>query len=100
MEKKTNSNNLKVFFIKLVSISLAIIIIINVLFNLIVSDKVKNFETLISLTELEGRREQADILRKNLNDLLEKDNIINEEDKLLLYKLYKKLKSEFEEVRQ
>ena len=100
MDKKSESKSLKIFFIKLVSISLAIIIIINVLFNLIVSDKIKNFDTLLSLTELEGRREQAENLRANINDLLNKDNIIKEEDKILLYKLYQKLKSEFEEVKQ
>ena len=90
--------NLKVFIIKLISISIAIIIIINVLFNLIISN-VKFIDTLTSLSELETRREHADKLRDNLNDLLKKDNIIEEEDKILLYNLYQKLKSEFEEIK-
>jgi len=100
MDTKNEQKNLKVFFIKLISISLAIIIIINVLFNLIVSDKIKNFDTLLSLTELEGRREQGDKLRENLNNLLKKENILKKEDKILLYKLYQKLKFEFKEVKQ
>ena len=100
MNTKNEQKNLKVFFIKLISISLAIIIIINVLFNLIVSDKIKNFDTLLSLTELEGRREQGDKLRENLNNLLKKENILKKEDKILLYKLYQKLKFEFKEVKQ
>ena len=90
--------NLKIFIIKLISISIAIIIIINVLFNLIISN-IKYIDTLQSFSELETRREHADKLRDNLNDLLKKDHIIEEEDKILLYNLYQKLKSEFEEIK-
>ena len=96
--KTSKTKNLKVFFIKLISISIAIIIIINVLFNLIISN-IKYIDTLQSFSELETRREHADKLRDGLNDLLKKDNIIKEEDKILLYKLYQKLKSEFEEIK-
>ena len=95
MEKE---KSLKTFFIKLVSISIAIIIIANVLFNLIISN-VGFINKAVSLSELENRREQADKLRDSLNDLLKKDKIIKEEDKILLYKLYQKLKSEFEEIK-
>ncbi len=94
MEKE---KNLKIFFIKLISITVAIIIAINVLINSLVSN-VDFLNNILSLTELDARREQADNLRKDLNGLLEKDNIINKEDRILLYKLYKKLKSEFEEI--
>jgi hypothetical protein len=94
-----NSSNLKTFFIKLISISLAIIIIANVLFNLIVSDKIKHLDTLLSLTELENRRVYGVKLRDHLNDLIEKENIIKKEDKVILYNLYQKLKSEFEEIK-
>jgi len=90
--------NLKIFFIKLISISVAIIIIINVLFNLIISN-VDFLEKAMSLSELENRREQGEKIRDGLNDLLKKDNIINEEDRILLYKLYNKLKSEFEDIK-
>jgi len=94
-----NSSNLKTFFIKLISITLAIIIIANVLFNLIVSDKIKHLDTLLSLTELENRREYGVKLRDYLNDLIEKENVIKKEDKIILYNLYQKLKSEFEEIK-
>ncbi len=90
--------NLKIFFIKLVSITVAIIIIINVFFNLVVSN-VGFIDKLTSLSELDNRREQADKIRSDLNDLLKKDNLINKEDRILLYNLYKKLKSEFEEIK-
>ena len=99
MDNNTNPKNLKIFFIKLVSIFIAIIIAINVLFNLIISDKMKSHDILFSLTELENRRDYGNKLRDNLNELLKKDDIIKEEDKILLYKLYQKLKSEFEEIK-
>ena len=99
MDNNTNPKNLKIFFIKLVSIFIATIIAINVLFNLIISDKMKSFDILFSLTELENRRDYGNKLRDNLNELLKKDDIIKEEDKILLYKLYQKLKSEFEEIK-
>ena len=99
MDNNINPKNLKIFFIKLASIFIAIIIAINVLFNLIISDKMKYFDILFSLTELENRRDYGDKLRDNLNELLQKDVIIREEDKILLYKLYQKLKSEFEEIK-
>ena len=99
MDNNTNPKNLKIFFIKLISIFIATIIAINVLFNLIISDKMKSFDILFSLTELENRRDYGNKLRDNLNELLKKDDIIKEEDKILLYKIYQKLKSEFEEIK-
>ena len=96
--KNPKSENLKVFFIKLISVSIAVIIIINVLFNLIISDKIKYFDALFSLTELENRRYYGDKFRDDLNNLLKEDHIIKKEDRVLLYKLYKKLESEFKEV--
>jgi len=90
--------SLKTFFIKLISISIVIIIIANILFNLLISN-VEFINKAVSLTDLENRREHADKLRDSLNDLLKKDNIIKKEDKILLYKLYQKFKSEFEEIK-
>lgn len=91
-------NNLKIFFIKLVSISLAIVIIINILFNLIVSDKLKHLDVLLSLDELENRRELGNNIREDLRGLLQKDELINKEDKVLIYKLYQKIKLEFKDI--
>lgn len=89
---------LKIFFIKLVSISLAIIIIMNVLFNLLISDKLESIDSLLSLTEIENRKEYGEQLRDDLQALLKKDEIIKQEDKILLYNLYKKFKLEFKEI--
>ena len=99
MGNNTNPKSLKIFFIKLISIFIATIIAINVLFNLIISNKMESFDILFSLTELENRRDYGNKLRDNLNELLKKDDIIKEEDKILLYKLYQKLKFEFEEIK-
>ena len=100
MENNTNKNNLKIFFVKLFSISIAIIIIVNVLFNLIVSDKIKHLDILLSLDDLENRRELGEQIRQDLQNLLEKDNLINKEDKILFYKLYQKIKLEFEDIKE
>ncbi len=91
-------NNLKIFFIKLVSVSLAIIIIINVLFNLIIADKFEQLNVLLSLNELENRRELGNEIRNDLKNLLNKDKLFNKEDKILIYKLYQKVKSEFKDI--
>ena len=96
--KNPKSKNLKVFFIKLISITIAVIISINVLFNLLISDKIKYLEPLFSLTELENRKYYRDKIREDLNELLKKDEIIKKEDRILLYNLYKKLESEFKEI--
>ena len=37
-------------------------------------------------------------IRNELNDALSKENLIYEEDKILLYKLYQKLKKEFQNL--
>ncbi len=96
--KIPKTNSLKIFFIKLVSISIAIIIIINTLFNILLSDKLEKIDKLMLLSEVQERKELGDELRNSLNDLLKKDNLINKEDKVLLYRLYKKLKSEFKDI--
>ena len=99
MSDNRKSNNFKIFFIKLISISIAAIIVINVLFNILISN-IPYVDTLISLTELESRRQHADKLRDSISELLKKDSIIKQEDKILLYKFYKKLESEFEDVKK
>ena len=97
MDKNIKSKNLKLFFIKLISISFAIIIIINILFNLAISN-IKYADILLSLEDREVRRIQAGKIRNNLNNLLLKDEIIKKEDRVILYKFYQKLKSEFKDL--
>ena len=95
MEKQ---NNLKSFFIKLASITIAIILIINVVYNLFLADKIEALNKLISLDKSKFRSELRDKVRNEIRDGLEKENILNEEDKVLLYKLYIKIKNEFKDL--
>ena len=91
-------NNLKVFFIKLVSITLAIIVIINVLYNLILAYKMDIINKISSLDKSKIRSDLREKIRNEIRNGLEKDQILNEEDKVLLYQLYKKIKQEFDEL--
>ena len=95
MEKQ---NNLKPFFIKLISITIAIILIINVVYNLFLADKMEALNKLFSLDKSKFRSELRDKIRNEIRDGLEKENILNEEDKVLLYKLYIKIKNEFKNL--
>ena len=95
MEKQ---NNLKSFFIKLISITIAIILIINVVYNLFLADKMEALNKLISLDKSKFRSELRDKVRNEIRDGLEKENILNEEDKVLFYKLYIKIKNEFKDL--
>ena len=96
--KPPKNNNLKIFFIKLVSISIAIIVVLNALFNLLLADKIEKLDKFLLLTEVQERKELGDRIRNDLKDLLKKDKLINEDDKVLLFKLYKKLKLEFKNI--
>ena len=89
-------NNLKSFFIKLVAITFSIIIVINVIFNLLFADKLEKIDNLLSLDKSKFRNDLRNKIRNEIRNGLEKDNILNQEDKILLYKLYKKIQKEFE----
>tara|TARA_B100001123_G_scaffold274029_1_gene304981 strand:+ start:324 stop:632 length:309 start_codon:yes stop_codon:yes gene_type:complete len=94
----SNKKNLKLFFIKLISISIAIIIIVNLSFNLIFAERLEKIDKILLLDKKQFRLEIEEKIRKELNDGLSKDNLISEEDKILLYKLYLKLEKEFESL--
>ena len=91
-------NNLKSFFIKLISITIAIILIINVVYNLFLADKMEKLNKIFSLDKSKFRSELRDKIRNEIRGGLEKENILNKEDKVLLYKLYIKVKNEFEDL--
>tara|TARA_B100000886_G_scaffold247009_1_gene173837 strand:- start:4687 stop:5001 length:315 start_codon:yes stop_codon:yes gene_type:complete len=92
------NQNLKTFFIKLISIVLAIIITINILYNLILSERLEKIDRILLLNNDQYRETIKDKIRKELQDGLEKDNMISVEDKKLLYKIYLKLKDEFKSI--
>lgn len=91
-------NNLKFFFIKLGSITFAIIIIINVVYNLIFAEKLEKINNLLELDKSKFRNDLRIKIRKEIKNGLEKEYIFNEEDKILIYKLYKKIQKEFKEI--
>ena len=90
--------DLKIFFIKLISIFIAGVVAVNLIFNLIFSERLEKIDKILLLNKSETREEIKDKIRKELNDGLENETLISEEDKLLLYKLYLKLKKEFKEI--
>ena len=94
--KNITKNNYKSFFIKLASISIAIVIVINLLFNLIFAERLEKLDKLLFLDKSKMRNEFRQKIRQELSSGLEKENMIAEEDKILLYKLYLKIKKEFE----
>ena len=98
MNKDKNKSEIKKFLIKLAAITFAIIVIINVTYNLIFAEKLENINKLLMLNNKESIDNVKDKIRLEIEKGLNKDNIINEEDKVLLYKLYIKIKNEFKEV--
>ena len=98
MNKDKNKSDIKKFLIKLAAITFAIIVIINVTYNLIFAEKLENINKLLMLNNKESIDNVKDKIRLEIEKGLNKDNILNEEDKILLYKLYLKIKNEFKEV--
>ena len=98
MNKNINKIKLKKFFIKLIAITFAVIIVINTTYNLIFADKLENINKFLSLNKKENREFIKQKLRTEIKRGLDKDYILNEEDKILLYEFYLKLKNEFGEI--
>jgi len=98
MSKEDNKSDLKKFLIKLVAITFATIVVINVTYNLIFAEKLANINKILSLNDKENIELVKDKIRLEIEKGLSKDKIMNEEDKVLFYKLYLKIKNEFKEV--
>ena len=96
--ESSSQKGLKKFFIKLVSISIAVIIIINLIFNLIFAERLEKIDKILLLNKSAHREEMKEKIRKELNDGLNNENFFAEKDRILLYKLYLKLKKEFQEL--
>lgn len=98
MSQENDKANLKKFFIKLVAITFSIIIIINTTYNLIFAEKFESINRLLSLKDKESIEIIKNKIRLEVKKGLLKDQIINNEDKELLYKFYLKIKNEFQEI--
>ena len=96
--KNNQQKNLRVFFIKLISISVAIVFVINLIFNLIFSERLEKIDKILLLDDSAYRNVMKDKIRKELNKSLRKENSLYEEDKILLYKLFQKIKKEFQDI--
>ena len=100
MNQNNEKADLKKFFIKLIAIIIAVIIIINTSYNLIFADKLENINKLFSLNNKDNIEQIKNKIRLEIKSGLDKDKILNEEDKILLYKFYLKLKNEFKEIEE
>lgn len=88
-----SESNLKVFFIKLITITFSVIIIINVFYNVFLSDKLDILSKLSSLDK-ETAEMIKDKVRSELKSGLEKDRILSDEDALLIKKFLQKISLE------
>tara|TARA_B100001564_G_C20609447_1_gene656847 strand:+ start:823 stop:1101 length:279 start_codon:yes stop_codon:yes gene_type:complete len=86
-------SNLKIFFIKLIAITFSIIVIINVFYNVFLSDKL---DVLSKLSNLDKETAELikDKIRSEIRSGLEKERILSDEDALLIKKFLNKISSE------
>ena len=93
-----SNNRLYESHIKLIAITFSIIIIINATYNLILADKLENFNKILQLNKKENIELVKNKIRSEIQSGLEKDNLLSEQDKILIYKFYRKIKKEFDEI--
>jgi len=102
MNKEINNqkqgSGLKIFFIKLISVVVAVVITINLLFNILIGQRLEQIDEILFLNSSDVRLEFKNKIRNEINKSLKKDHILYEEDKILLYKLYKKIIKEFDNI--
>ena len=86
-------SNLKTFFIKLISITFAIIVILNVIYNTFLAEKL---DVLNKLSKIDKNTAEIikDKLRSELRSGLEKERILTNEDADLIKKFLDKISSE------
>ena len=100
MSENSNRTDLKRFLIKLTATVFAIIILINVTYNLIFAEKLENINKLFNAGDKQNIEFMKNKIRLEIKSALDKDKILNDEDKILLYRFYLKLKNEFNEVEE
>ena len=87
-------SNLKNFFIKLIAITFAFIVVINVSYNMLIADKLEMINNVIKINEKENIDKLKNKLRSEIRHGLKKDQILNPEDAKLLLELYNKITKE------
>jgi hypothetical protein len=98
MKKSYKENSIKFFFIKLFSITLAIILIISFVYNTIFADKIDAFIQVLQLSKKENREIYISKIKSEINKSLSKDKILHEDDAILLKKFIYKIKKEIDEA--
>tara|TARA_X000001036_G_C20253338_1_gene633089 strand:+ start:181 stop:462 length:282 start_codon:yes stop_codon:yes gene_type:complete len=90
---KKIEGNLKTFFIKLIAVTFAFIIIINVIYNTFLAEKL---DVLNKLSKIDKNTAEVikDKLRSELRSGLEKDRILTKEDADLIKRFLDKVSSE------
>ena len=71
---------------------------INLIFNLFIAERLEKIDKILLLSKKQSRIEAQEKIREEVKKGLNKKNLISEEDKILLYKLYLKLKKEFQNL--
>ena len=84
-----SESNLKIFLIKLIAVTFAIIVIINVFYNIFLADKL---DALNKLSNLDKNTAEIikDKISSEIKSGLEKDRILSDEDAILIKNLLKK----------
>ena len=100
MSENNNRTDLKRFLIKLTAVVFAIIILINVTYNLIFAEKLENINKLFNAGDKQNIEFVKNKIRLEIKSGLDKDKILNDEDRILLYRFYLKLKNEFKEIEE
>ena len=59
---------------------------------------IEKIDKILSASESSERYELKEKIKDEINKGLKKENILHEEDKILLYKLYLKIKKEFKDL--
>ena len=90
---KKIEGNLKTFFIKLIAVTFAFIIIINVIYNTFLAEKL---DVLNKLSKIDKNTAEVikDKLRSELKSGLEKERILTEEDADLIKQFFNKISTE------
>jgi hypothetical protein len=98
MKNSLKEQNLKNFFIKLFSITLAIIFIISFVYNTILADKIDTVLQVLQLSKKENREIFISKIKLEINKNLSKEKILNDEDAILLKKFIYKIKKEIDDA--
>lgn len=88
------NNEIKIFLIKLISIVVAIILIINTTYNLIFAEKIETLSKILSFQE--NKIEIKNKFREEIKRGLNRDKIFEKDDIILIKELFFKVKKEFE----